>query len=35
MTGTLVAELGAALSPDRIRVGDTELALYKRDASNI
>ena len=35
MTDTLVAELGAALSPERIRVGDTELALYKRDASNI
>ncbi|HEX3088892.1 MAG TPA: FAD-binding protein, partial [Ilumatobacteraceae bacterium] len=35
MTGTLVAELGAALSPDRVRVGDTELALYKRDASNL
>lgn len=35
MTDTLVAELEAALSPDRIRIGDTELALYKRDASNI
>ena len=35
MTDTLVAELGAALSPDRVRVGETELALYKRDASNI
>ncbi len=35
MTDTLVAELGAALSPDRVRVGDTELALYKRDASNL
>ena len=35
MTDTLVAELREALSPDRVRVGETELALYKRDASNI
>ena len=35
MSDTLVAELGAALSPDRVRVGETELALYKRDASNL
>ena len=31
----LAAELGAALSPDRVRVGATELGLYGRDASNI
>ena len=35
MTTQLVADLGAALSPDRVRVGETELALYKRDASNL
>ena len=35
MIALLVDELGAALSPDRVRVGDTELALYKRDASNL
>jgi glycolate oxidase len=31
----LIAELRAALAPDRVRVGATELALYKRDASNL
>ena len=35
MTNSLVADLGAALSPNRVRVGETELALYKRDASNL
>ena len=35
MTNTLATDLGAALSPDRVRVGETELALYKRDASNL
>ncbi|MEO7370371.1 MAG: FAD-binding protein, partial [Ilumatobacteraceae bacterium] len=35
MNDALVTELGAALSPDRVRIGDTELALYKRDASNL
>ncbi len=31
----LVAALGSALSPDRIRTSTTELDLYRRDASNI
>ena len=35
MNEVLVAELGAALSPDRVRIGGTELALYQRDASNL
>ncbi len=35
MNGALAAELGAALSPERVRTGATELALYRRDASNI
>ncbi|HEX2783915.1 MAG TPA: FAD-linked oxidase C-terminal domain-containing protein [Ilumatobacteraceae bacterium] len=35
MIDSLVDELGAALSPDRVRVGATELALYRRDASNL
>ncbi len=35
MNEVLVADLGAALSPDRVRIGGTELALYRRDASNI
>ena len=35
MNEVLVAELGAALSRDRVRIGGTELALYRRDASNI
>jgi glycolate oxidase len=35
MNGALAAELGAALSPERVRTGATELGLYRRDASNI
>ncbi|MGZ4791603.1 MAG: FAD-binding protein, partial [Ilumatobacteraceae bacterium] len=35
MTASLADDLGAALSPDRVRVGQTELALYRRDASNL
>lgn len=31
----LLADLRSALAPDRVRAGDTELALYKRDASNL
>ena len=31
----LLADLRSALAPDRVRTGDTELALYKRDASNL
>ncbi|MCU1500684.1 MAG: putative oxidase [Ilumatobacteraceae bacterium] len=31
----LIDELRAALAPDRVHVGATELGLYKRDASNI
>jgi glycolate oxidase len=31
----LVAELGAALDPSRVRTGPIELGLYKRDASTI
>ena len=34
MNVALVAELSAALSPDRVRTGSTELGLYGRDASN-
>jgi glycolate oxidase len=30
-----VAKLAAELTPERVRVGATELALYRRDASNI
>ena len=30
-----LAELSAALAPERVRVGATELALYRRDASTI
>jgi len=35
MNAALVADLRAALGGARVRVGDTELALYRRDASNI
>jgi glycolate oxidase len=35
MTASLADDLRDALSPDRVRVGDTELALYRRDASNL
>jgi glycolate oxidase len=35
MTEALAAELRAALSPDRVRTNNTELGLYRRDASNI
>src|SRR3954462_6754515 len=35
MNEVLVAELGAALSPARVRIGGHELALYQRDASNL
>ena len=35
MNAELVAELGAALAPDRVRTGSTELGLYSRDASNL
>jgi glycolate oxidase len=34
-TDALVDELRAALAPDRVRAGPTELALYRRDASNL
>jgi glycolate oxidase len=34
-TEALVAELRAALAPDRVRVGATELGLYRKDASNL
>ena len=35
MSDQLVDELAAALAPDRVRTGSTEMALYKRDASNL
>ena len=35
MNAELVAELRAALAPDRVRTGSTELGLYSRDASNL
>ncbi len=35
MNEALAADLRSALSPDRVRTNATELALYKRDASNI
>ena len=31
----LIADLRAVLAPDRVRVGETELGLYRRDASNL
>ena len=31
----LVADLGAALDPSRVRTGSVEVGLYKRDASTI
>src|SRR5215213_9213259 len=33
--GALVAALRSALAPDRVRVGASELAVYRRDASNM
>ena len=35
MIAALVDELRAALAPERVRTGSTELGLYSRDASNI
>jgi glycolate oxidase subunit GlcD len=35
VNAALVADLRAALGDERVRVGSTELALYRRDASNI
>ncbi|MEY4174118.1 MAG: hypothetical protein RI900_1283 [Actinomycetota bacterium] len=34
-TAQLAADLRSALSPDRVRTGNTELGLYRRDASNL
>jgi glycolate oxidase len=34
-TATLADDLRAALEPDRVRTGVTELALYRRDGSNL
>jgi glycolate oxidase len=35
VNAALVADLRAALGDERVRISDTELALYRRDASNI
>ncbi|MCE9620723.1 MAG: FAD-binding protein [Actinomycetia bacterium] len=35
MIAALVDELRAAITPERVRIGSTELGLYGRDASNI